>query len=797
MPKPSSADLLAYQLEQAATSKSGLSTSPLSSPPLASHPASPFEDPYPGSTRANGLVGAAPSDEWTPSAKIVGRGTARRSGESEEEETDDEFEDELNDFGYGAPKRRKEKKETLMDILNSEPPAWMVQTPPTAITPEETPSLGSKRSGTFSSRLRQRFGSTSPQTVDAATTSGPDTHAGLTTLRTSRSAGNLLSSLRGKLSSSTGRSREDLLSSSPLPPTPHELPYSTFMTHRTTSGDSFAPFDPQSVAPKPVPPTPKKLHAKGASAAPPSTRDLASFLRDSGPDAPMPKHRPSASSSLGPHARSNSKLHKQPPPAHPPRSHSRTASSDASERLPGSQNGSFDAIRGSGGTSVVKAAIVKLGASGRRMSLVALSPFDKHINSSPSSEVLLERSASPQHGRTVSEASAAYLGVREFVELDEKEHADRLPIETRAGEFASRLELVAGGTGARLTRRSSQRLASPQRIPRKPVPASIPPLEELLTTPRSSSRSHIKQSTLDALQRLQDRGDTGPLAVGESPIKGLEGAEMDRMRAFSAPPASPRYDQSTGLAPLTPLSPSPTLYATPPVTPIPADFVPPPRTPSAPAALSQAPAIPSKSQKRLSVQVLGQPARSAPPTLPLPNLPSSTRSPRPHSLIVDSPTSPDALKRLSMLPYINGTPISPLREEKSSGDSVLDPPLSAALATPTYAASPHNGESGFAYGDGHENPVVAALLALRQCMATTASLPVDLATLDACDDTRPLDVVLPTLKGMRDQMRLAADLVDAVVEACEAKQAGGPGSQGEDVGRLVGALSGEDHASTE
>ncbi|CDR47212.1 RHTO0S14e00694g2_1 [Rhodotorula toruloides] len=370
----------------------------------------------------------------------------------------------------------------------------------------------------------------------------------------------------------------------------------------------------------------------------------------------MPKHRPSASSSLGPHARSNSKLHKQPPPAHPPRSHSRTASSDASERLSRSQNGSFDATRGSGGTSVVKAAIVKLGASGRRMSLVALSPFDKHINSSPSSEALLERSASPQHGRTVSEASAAYLGVREFVELDEKEHADRLPVETRAGKIASRLELVAGGTGARLTRSSSQRstdalgrmngLASPQRIPRKPVPASIPPLEELLTSPRSSSRSHIKQSTLDALQRLQDRGDTGPLAVGESPIKGLEGAEMDRMRAFSAPPASPRYDQSTGLAPLTPLSPSPTLYATPPVTPIPADFVPPPRTPSAPAALSQAPAIPSKSQKRLSVQALGQSARSAPPTLPLPNLPSSTRSPRPHSLIVDSPTSPDALKRL-------------------------------------------------------------------------------------------------------------------------------------------------------
>ncbi|BGP31812.1 hypothetical protein JCM10296v2_003587 [Rhodotorula toruloides] len=534
MPKPSSADLPAYQLEQAAKSKSGLSSSPLSSPPLASHPSSPFEDPPTnGSTRANGLVGAASSDEWTSSAKIAGRGTVRRSGESEEEGTDDELEDELNDFGYGAPKRRKKKKESLMDVLNSEPPAWMMQTPPAAITPKETSSLGSKRSRTFSSRLRQRFGSTSPQAVEAATTSGPDAYAGLTTLRTSRSAGNLLSSLRGKLSSSTGRSREDLLSSPAVPPTPHELPYSTFMTHRTTRGDSFAPFDPQSISPKPVPPTLKKLHVKDASAAPSSTRDLASFRRDSGPDAPTSKH------------------------------------------------------------------------------------------------------------------------------------------------------------------------------------------------------------------------------LGESPIKGLECAtETDRMRAFSAPPASPRYEQSSVISPLTPLSPSPTLYATPPVTPTPADFVPPPRTPSAPATLSQAPAIPSKSQKRLSVQ------------------------------------ASDTLKRLSMLPYINGTP--------SSGDSVLDPPLSAALATPTHAVSLHKGANGVFDGFGSQDSVVAALLALRRhCMAATAALPVDLAQLDACDAPYSLNTILPSLNGMRDQMRLAADLVDAVVEACEAKQAGMDGSQSEDVGRLVGALLGEDDAVKE
>lgn len=406
----------------------------------------------------------------------MGRGAARCAGESEEEETDEELEDELNDFGYGAPKRRKEKKETLIgecrlfarldascsrsvfsgtDILNSEPPAWMTQTPASASAPEHTPSLVSKRSGTFSSRLRQRFGSTSPQAVEATTTGAPDSYAGLTTLRTSRSAGNLLSSLRGKLSSSTSRSREDLLSTSVLPPTPHELPYSTFMTSRTLSGDSFAPFDPQSVSPPAVPPAPKKLHAKDASAAPSSTRDLASFLRDSGPDAPVPKHRPSASSSLGPHNRSHSKLHKQPPAVRPSQSRSRTASSDAGDSLARSQNGSFDAPRG-GGASVVKAAIVKLGASGRRMSLVALSPFDRHVGTSPSSEALLERSATPRHGRTVSEASAGFLGAREVVDIDEKEHVVKLPVETRAGEIASRLELVSG-SGARLTRSSSQR----------------------------------------------------------------------------------------------------------------------------------------------------------------------------------------------------------------------------------------------------------------------------------------------------------------------------------------------------
>ncbi|BGP21311.1 hypothetical protein Rt10032_c01g0027 [Rhodotorula toruloides] len=337
-------------------------------------------------------------------------------------------------------------------------------------------------------------------------------------------------------------------------------------------------------------------------------------------------------------------------------------------------------------------------------------------------------------------------------------------------------------------------LASPQRIPRKPVLASIPPLEELLVSPRSSSRPHNKQSTPDALQCLQERGDTGPFAVGERPIKGVECIETDRTRAFSAPPASPHYNQSTLLSLLTPLSPSPTIYATPPVTPIPADFVPPPRTPSAPAVISQAPAIPSKSQKRLPVQAIAQSARSTPPTLPLPDLPPSTRSPRPQSLIVDSPsTSPDTLKHLSMLPYINGTPVSPLREEKSSGDSVLDPPLSAALATPFRAPSSADGTND----NGHTTMIVTALLALRECMAATAALPIDVAQLDPCDCSHSLEIVLPTLKGMRDQMRLAADLVDAVVDACEAKSAGSSGSQSVDVGRLVGALLGEEDPARE
>jgi hypothetical protein len=144
-----------------------------------------------------------------------------------------------------------------------------------------------------------------------------------------------------------------------------------------------------------------------------------------------------------------------------------------------------------------------------------------------------------------------------------------------------------------------------------------------------------------------------------------------------------------------------------------------------------------------------------------------------------------------MLPYINGTPVSPLREEKSSSDSVVDPPLSAALAAPNWTQA----DNGAPKGDERENPVVRSLLALRECMAATAALPVDLAQLAASDRCQTVDVTLPTLKGLRDQMRLAANLVDAVVEACE--KAGGSEPQGKEVEHVVGVLLGEEDATKE
>lgn len=95
-----------------------------SSAPSPSTPATPwlndFQTAQPSwdtqSKRQDPPVGLGIIDVQAPSVKPVVR-TALVVADPDEE-TDEELEAELNDFGYGAPQRRKEKKESLLGALS-------------------------------------------------------------------------------------------------------------------------------------------------------------------------------------------------------------------------------------------------------------------------------------------------------------------------------------------------------------------------------------------------------------------------------------------------------------------------------------------------------------------------------------------------------------------------------------------------------------------------------------------------------------------------------------------------------
>lgn len=53
-----------------------------------------------------------------PSQKLQGRGGVSKARVVDSEEgTDEDFEEELNDFGYGSKAKRKEKKESLLGMF--------------------------------------------------------------------------------------------------------------------------------------------------------------------------------------------------------------------------------------------------------------------------------------------------------------------------------------------------------------------------------------------------------------------------------------------------------------------------------------------------------------------------------------------------------------------------------------------------------------------------------------------------------------------------------------------------------
>ncbi|GAA6002631.1 hypothetical protein JCM10207_007602 [Rhodosporidiobolus poonsookiae] len=855
MPKPSAADLLASQLQHAASSQhSRPAYSPLSAPPSSSFSSSGFSSPLTPGTPwsndspplpANGRKHSTPAPSGLPAAafglgiseaggysdssrpKLAGRGATRRRGEEEEEEeTDDELEDELLDFGYGAPKRKpKEKKESLMDILNSEPPEWLTREPAT-LEPIEVHEAPVPTRG-FTKKFRQRFATSSP-----SATGEDDPQAAFSTLRSSRSAGNLLGSLRkGSLASRTpsNRSRDDLHQRSDAAfSSLHSVP-------ATVPVDEFARLPPQ--------PPLRKLAAKDAStSATSSTRDLADFLRSSGPPVdsyPVPPSLDrSESLSLGSRSRSRSTLHK-PRPSRSGTTGGRAPSpSRESIDTTGSTTVSVGASVGVGGG--LKAAMHKLGGAGRRASIIALQQVETLKPSSSSSTgassssedgtgdirvdaALLDgmfglmtqplppprsssytshkttTSSSSKHGRLGSSQGAQSRPVNGawggFPERDERERVPRagLPTETTAGALKGmtppavapvRQEGYPTGPGltrsgslgsqAALSPTSPTRVLSPHKLARKPAPVAAE--EELLASPTSASptRKAIRDETLVALMRLQDRGDTSPLAVGESPIKGLPSAGQ-QVRPLPSP--TTRIDLP---------APSPTtpgIYSTPPTTP----------TPASAAAVAAATTPTPKAYKRLSVAGSfppdSRPASPAPEApLPAPPVASSgTRAAHaPHQSAPPSQSFGNAARRLSQLepPSFssslgNGSTLAPT----ASQDSVIDPPLSARALHPIEDASSASNASTVSLAlpctVRVDDPLLEALDALRASMRATADLPLELgkvlrpvAPADAGDPREDdaaafVEALLPTLRGMKAQMALGAELLGKVLKRLE------------------------------
>ncbi|GAA5899198.1 uncharacterized protein JCM6883_005142 [Sporobolomyces salmoneus] len=778
--RPTTADLAAHQLAQQSlknNSKSNLSPLYSSAPPSSSTssfspsstasskspatPATPWTEDSskrdaigankrePGSETGLGLSGM--SSPSTNPTKLLSRGgvSKARPETDEEEELDDEFEEELNDFGYGSRgKKKSDKKESLIDMLNSEPPAWMMEPEPVRVSlPPKTSSIPSK--------IRKKFSSS---TIDN------DVHAGFTTLqrggsknrkedtsplRSSRSAGNLLNGFRSRPNpfgfkmpggggmGTSNRSREDLQGSVDLGRSSSHSKNGS----RMLDDEEFERLInvPASAA------TTKRLTAKDATSSSPATRELADFLRSDGPQG-FDKSKSSLSLST-------------------------TAGSSI---LTGSTNiksmSSNEDPRSSGGAespSIMRAAMVKLGSSmgaaGRRASLGTSTSFQNLVGQRPSTSSGIPRLSSPTRTRfqrpstaqTVASEESLYdpqnketiqvddslmrgmfgvkslstsegddakerlrdskigvtsppLGVYEFVAIDERESGGMSPEPHKLGS---------------LVKSKSLGNVSPSKLPaprRKPVPLTSN------DSPTSSTRS-IKTSLSGSRTKiLQDRDDTSPLAVGESPVKG---AIPPSSRPFSS--LVPTSEVKT---PTTPYE----LYSTPPLTPKTAtksthtDVV----QPTTPTRLRSAKASDVPTLEESSTALT-----TPPPTDPIPRI-SPSRSSSDHSARRESfrlrsmllQPSESASKRLSILPSVE--PESALIS--SSSPSNPDRPNTKQI----------------------DDPILTSLDSLRTSMAQTANLPL-------VARSTSLDELVPTLKGLQQSMEHGSKLLASILERLE------------------------------
>ncbi|GAA5922786.1 uncharacterized protein JCM15063_003424 [Sporobolomyces koalae] len=728
-------------------------------------PATPFTDSL--ALRSRDLSSARePYSADLGRSKLLGReGVSKARGDDTGGDTDDDFEDELNDFGYGPVTRKHRPKESLLDMLNSEPPSWLVETEP---VPVSIPV----KSTTMPGKLLKKFSSS---TTDPSISAGFSTlsrggsgasRQDQSVLRSSRSASNLLSNIRSKTShftlrksSGNTRSREDLQGSVDL--TARSMDSKARPT--VSQEDDF-----ESLINSNVPPPTRRLTPQGALAKPPGTRELASYL----------------SSSQSPFDKSNSTLSLA----------DTVASSGASGSLHTQSSASIDGA--SSGQSIVKAAMVRLGA--RRASLgpsnnthtlpkrpqtssgIPRFNVSRKLQRPSTAQTLASEDSvyDPQNKETIqvdeslvrgmfgssSRTAAAQepprsssdeaklapaLGVYEFVEIDQRESGGRSPELHRLGSLTRMRSLIniAEDCSAlvltkRLPSRTPSRIATPAR--RKPTPlvsaardnATQPPSPVSLPQPRSSPTS---PTFVDS-------------QISSDPLRTTVNAVNAVTRHSSFPFSSllPAGDSST--TPTTPYE----LYSTPPL------------TPAEPAARSS----PSDTELEVLTTYSSTQARQAPRDDA--RIPSqlqervSTDSGQPPTPV--GAGSPSSLRKDSFQPRpFTLKPIGPLSPGPTS---IAATPSELVSLMPNQAARPIDADDA----------IRTALGTLRESLFETANLSVV--------STSPNDLV-PTLKGMQLNMLYCAQLIGAIV--ARAKQEGSEQTQDEirEEGTMVEALLSE------
>ncbi|GAA6020284.1 hypothetical protein JCM11491_005317 [Sporobolomyces phaffii] len=704
--------------------------------------------------------------------KLTGRGGVSRArvevDEDERRELDDELDDELNDFGYGSrPTKRRDRTESLLDMLNSEPPAWMIEGEPVPV------SLPNRKSSTLPGKIRRKF-SANPGARES------DVQAGFTTLqrggskqrkqdtsplRSSRSAGSLLTSFRSRTSNFAfkipggggNRSQEDLKGSVDLGTRPTHVAQNA--SRAVLDDDEFE----RLIGATSRATSTKRLTAKEPISVSPSSRDLADFLQSSSKST-----RPA----LGNSQSSNS-----------------LASTGASSALTGSVTGGLTVQTahsgvnnraGPGGgdnSSIVRAAMGKLGAATRRASVGTATSFSQLVSSRPSTssgiprlsptrtrfkrpstaqtvasdesaydpqnketiqvdETLLqgmfgqganrnaqetryegtreveERDGEESRRRPIGDSSPA-LGVYEFVEVDERESGGKSPELYRLGSLTtvSTVRRVPAGSPTSINS-TPTKLPSPRR---KPVPlpgnAKDPSAGEHQS---ASSRSSIPFSSL--VPTLNDA------ATPTTPYE-----------TYSTPPLTPAPDLARASISLAAESPQRQLLASSSETPgAPLDARPstPELSSGTPSVASEPLATPSK--VRPSRPPSREPLRPRPIVLQardttLPNRRSS-------SAVLDNDGGGSETAKLLNL----GRDVVPLASSRSLDSSELEPDTAAAASR---------------LRDG---AIAAALEAWSATMAETANLAQQI-------DSTSLPDLVPTLRGFQRSMDQGSKLIEAIL----------------------------------